>query len=76
MIQTDRKKFMIFVKVFGLSNVDRAARIILRGVARNRSMIVFPLHAKAAWYLNRLFPKIIEIYFRLHMKSFRSMSRK
>jgi NAD(P)-dependent dehydrogenase (short-subunit alcohol dehydrogenase family) len=40
--------------------VEKAARRILRGVARNEETIVFPLHAHAARWIARLAPWFIE----------------
>ena len=40
--------------------VEKAARRILRGVARNEETIVFPLHAHAAQWIARLAPWFIE----------------
>jgi NAD(P)-dependent dehydrogenase (short-subunit alcohol dehydrogenase family) len=38
--------------------VDAAARAVLRGVERNRPMIVFPFYARLLWWLTRLNPEI------------------
>lgn len=37
-------------------DADRAAYLILRGVARNRTFIVFPARIRALWRFYRLFP--------------------
>ena len=36
-----------------------AARAILRGVARNRGIIVFPMHARLLWWVYRLHPALL-----------------
>ncbi len=41
---------------FRRMRVDRAARLTLQGVAKNRGMIVFPLHARLLWLMQRLNP--------------------
>ena len=38
--------------------VDRAAAIILAGVARNRAIITVTLHAKVLWCIYRLSPTL------------------
>lgn len=38
---------------FKLIPTDRAVRIILRGVARNQALIVFPFYARLMWWLCR-----------------------
>jgi NAD(P)-dependent dehydrogenase (short-subunit alcohol dehydrogenase family) len=43
---------------FKFVDVDVAARKVLRGVERNRPMIVFPFYAKLLWWATRLNPEI------------------
>ena len=50
---------------------SRAGRAILKGVARNRGMIVFPFHARFAWWLVRLYPPLFDRIARLQIKGFR-----
>ncbi len=45
---------------FRFMRVDKAAKAILRGVTRNKAMIVFPKHAKLLWALERVNHGIIE----------------
>jgi len=40
-------------------SVAKAARVILRGVVRNKPMIVFPLAGRLIWRLYRAFPSLI-----------------
>jgi NAD(P)-dependent dehydrogenase (short-subunit alcohol dehydrogenase family) len=51
----------------------KAADRILRGVARNRAIIVFPLHARALWWILRLHPSILSPLFRKMLKDFRAL---
>ncbi len=44
---------------FKLMDVTLAARAILRGVAANRSIIIFPAHARVLWWLHRLNPDLL-----------------
>jgi hypothetical protein len=39
---------------------DRAARVILDGVARNRAVIAFPGYVRLAWRTSCLFPRILD----------------
>jgi short-subunit dehydrogenase len=39
---------------------NRAARVIVDGVARNRAMIVFPASMRWAWRALRLFPRLAD----------------
>ncbi|HEY4594651.1 MAG TPA: SDR family NAD(P)-dependent oxidoreductase, partial [Thermoanaerobaculia bacterium] len=42
---------------FKYVDVDVAARKVLRGVERNKAMIVFPFYARLLWWLTRLNPE-------------------
>lgn len=41
-------------------DVDRFARMALREIARNKSIIVVPRSAKSLWYLHRVSPALVE----------------
>jgi short-subunit dehydrogenase len=53
------------------TDAESAARVILKGVRRNRSFIVFPFHSRAAWWVSRLWPSALDIWGRYHIKNFR-----
>jgi NAD(P)-dependent dehydrogenase (short-subunit alcohol dehydrogenase family) len=55
-----------------LIGVDRAAERILKGVERNRAMIVFPLRARLVWWLYRLSPGLLFPLGRKLVRGFRS----
>jgi NAD(P)-dependent dehydrogenase (short-subunit alcohol dehydrogenase family) len=57
---------------FKLIEAKEAARIILRGVARNKAMIVFPGYAKFFWFLSRISAKLIAPLDRKTVKDFRA----
>ncbi len=44
---------------FQMLDGRQAARVILRGVQRNRAIVVFPLHARLLWWLYRLYPPLV-----------------
>jgi NAD(P)-dependent dehydrogenase (short-subunit alcohol dehydrogenase family) len=50
-----------------------AARAILRGVERNRDIIVFPFSARVGWRLYRLFPTMFNPLLRRTVRSFRAL---
>ena len=52
------------------------ARAILRGVERNREIIVFPFSARVAWRLYRLYPAIFNPLLRRTLRSFRALRLK
>jgi NAD(P)-dependent dehydrogenase (short-subunit alcohol dehydrogenase family) len=57
---------------FKLIEAEEAARIILRGVARNKALVVFPGYAKFFWFLSRLSLKLIAPLDRKIIKDFRA----
>jgi NAD(P)-dependent dehydrogenase (short-subunit alcohol dehydrogenase family) len=75
-LNAKREEFMATLKLFTMKDVDKAAHIILRGVARNKALIIFPLYARCAWWLIRLNPLIMSTYLRFHMRLFRKVSRR
>lgn len=56
---------------FRLLPVGKAVRPILKGVARNRELIVFPFHARFLWRLYRFMPSALMPLFRASVKKFR-----
>jgi len=44
---------------FKKMDVAKAAGAILRGVARNRGIIVFPMHARLLWWAQRVHPRLL-----------------
>jgi NAD(P)-dependent dehydrogenase (short-subunit alcohol dehydrogenase family) len=66
------KEDMLQQVPFKLIEAKEAARIILRGVARNKAMIVFPGYAKFFWFLSRISAKLIALLDRKTVKDFRA----
>jgi len=52
-------------------DVGEAARIILRGVARNKAIIVFPFHGKLLWWLQRIHSSLTNPLARKTVREFR-----
>jgi NAD(P)-dependent dehydrogenase (short-subunit alcohol dehydrogenase family) len=52
---------------------DKAARHILRGVARNKATIVFPFYARLAWWLHRINQSLTLPLSRKTVKDFRAV---
>jgi NAD(P)-dependent dehydrogenase (short-subunit alcohol dehydrogenase family) len=72
-LDAKRDEFMSMFKLLTMIDIDRAAKIALRGVARNRAMIVFPFNARFAWWLHRLHPSIMVLLGRYNMMRFRKI---
>src|SRR5258706_2992135 len=67
---------MIALIPFKFLDVDVAVRKILRGVERNRAIIVFPFYARLVWWLSRLRPQIIVDVNRQTARAFRRQKAK
>ena len=52
---------------------DQAARLILRGVARNRPIIVCPFHGRVLWWCYRFCPALLAPLSRWSVKEFRKL---
>lgn len=57
---------------FKIIEAQEAAQIILRGVARNKAVIVFPGYAKIFWFLSRISAKLVAPLERKTVKDFRA----
>lgn len=72
----DKKGEDFFLNVFTMGmDTEKAAKVILRGVSRNKAIIIFPFHARATWWLYRIHPGIITPLGRLLIKGFRKFVR-
>jgi NAD(P)-dependent dehydrogenase (short-subunit alcohol dehydrogenase family) len=56
--QADKQRLIAAIP-FKLMDVKKAALAILRGVERNRGIIIFPAHARLLWWLYRLHPSLV-----------------
>lgn len=65
------KKGILATIPFKFVEVDVAARIVLRGIERNKAVIVFPFYARLLWWLTRLSPSIAVAINRDTVRSFR-----
>ncbi|MBI3652226.1 MAG: SDR family oxidoreductase [Acidobacteria bacterium] len=57
---------------FKLLDAKDAARLILRGVARNKALVIFPGYARIFWFLSRLSARLIAPLERKTIKDFRA----
>jgi NAD(P)-dependent dehydrogenase (short-subunit alcohol dehydrogenase family) len=60
---------------FKRMDVTEAAREILKGVHRNKAIIVFPFHARVMWWLQRIHPNAMDLMNREAIKGFRKIRR-
>jgi NAD(P)-dependent dehydrogenase (short-subunit alcohol dehydrogenase family) len=62
---------ILAVNPFKFMDAGDAARAVLRGVERNRAVIVFPFYARLLWWLTRLHPAIAVAINRKTARDFR-----
>lgn len=67
---TDRQG-ILSVTPFKFMDAGDAARAVLRGVERNRAVIVFPFYARLLWWLTRIHPAIAVAINRKTARDFR-----
>ncbi len=58
---------------FKRMDVTKAAREILKGVERNKAIIVFPFHARFMWWLQRIHPNAMDLMNKEAIKGFRKI---
>jgi len=63
-VKVDEEELMKKIRIPFLTSED-AARTILRGVERNRGVIVFPANARLVWRLMRFYPGLLAPFQRL-----------
>lgn len=73
MVNVDRDKVAQPMPKKYYVNPTEAAKIVMRGVERNKAMIVFPFYARLVWWLYRLNPSIFQLLFRKVMRDFRKI---
>lgn len=71
-LRVDRKQLEPRLK-FTVVPPEEAARIILRGVARNRGLIVFPFDARLLWRIERFLPALSAWFWRRAAAEFRTL---
>ncbi|MBN1572161.1 MAG: SDR family NAD(P)-dependent oxidoreductase [Deltaproteobacteria bacterium] len=72
MLKADRKEALAQVRIKRM-NVDKAARDILKGVKKNKPIIVITPHAKVLWRIQRFFPYVINFISLLAVREFRKI---
>ncbi len=60
---------------FKRMDVTKAAGEILKGVERNKGIMVFPFHARFMWWLQRIHPNAMDLMNREAIKAFRKIRR-
>ncbi len=72
-LNAERAKVMADSTPYRRIEASEAARFILRGVVRNRAVIVFPGYARTAWALYRLFPFLMSPVQARLVRNFRAL---
>ena len=72
-LKANRDELLSRLPARAIWDPTKAARVILRGVARNRSIIVFPFYARLLWWLHRLHPAISAFWAGKTIRDFRDL---
>jgi len=72
-INADRDAAMAMIPDTLMMPADKAARVILRGTARNKSVITVTHHAKVFWWIQRLTPWVFKPGKRAMIRRFRKL---
>ena len=74
-VKVDKDEFLAKLPVRLISAPD-AARAILRGVERNRAIIVFPFYARFLWWMVRMYPGALHGFQRKTLANLRAMRKR
>jgi hypothetical protein len=58
-----------------MMSVQDGVRDLLRGVERNRAMIVSPLSSRMSWWTYRISPPLVDLIARMQVRKFRKIRR-
>lgn len=73
MLKVNREDILAKLPSKMMMGATQAARLILRGVVRNKAIIIFPFHARFFWWLFRLLPGTIAPWGRKVVRDFRAL---
>lgn len=71
-LRADQEKVLANIP-FKMMDVKKAARLIMKGVVRNKAVITFPFYAGLLWWFYRLHPSFINILGRKTVTDFRAL---
>ena len=72
-LMANREDVLAQGKLIKKMDVTRAAKIILRGVALNRPIIIFPFKARLQWWFFRIYPGFLFSFGKKIVKDFRKL---
>jgi NAD(P)-dependent dehydrogenase (short-subunit alcohol dehydrogenase family) len=58
-----------------IMDVDKAARLIIKGVKKNKQLIIITPHAHVFWWMQRLIPSLVEILCLKSVRDFRKIRK-
>jgi len=70
-INVDKEKLLQPKVMKFFMTPDKAAKKILRGVKRNKSVLIFPFYAHITWWLYRFNPGIFQFFLKTIIRDFR-----
>jgi len=72
----DKQQYLARLPWRWMTEPDAAAKAILRGVARNEGIIVFPFSSRIAWWLYRVCPSLFAPFMQRMVQQFRDIRLK
>lgn len=72
-VNVDRRKSIHIRMAKYFTTPTKAAGIILRGVEKNRPVIIFPFYARLVWWLYRFMPCAFKLVFKKMVRDFRKI---
>ncbi len=69
-----KKEFLSNMPTSMMMNADKAAKVMLKGIAGNKSIIICPFYARVLWWFFRFSPSLIYSMNKFGMKTFRKFS--
>jgi NAD(P)-dependent dehydrogenase (short-subunit alcohol dehydrogenase family) len=73
LLKIDREKLLSSIPSILLMDANRCARIVLRGVARNKGIITVTPFERLGWWLYRLQPALFDLFVRTVAKGIRGL---
>ena len=72
-LRVDKETYLARLPWRWMMDPAQAAKLVLRGVARNQAIIVCPFHGRLLWWCYRLCPGLLEPLSRWSVKEFRKL---
>lgn len=72
-LNANKKDYLARLPRTMMMSPPKTAKAILRGVRKNRALIVFPFHARVLWWMNRVCPALLAPISALSVREWRKL---